>query len=243
MTGEREASASGEDPHQGWGAVAGDFMPSAGKDTLWSVSWSFMRAPVETIVRLTDDPAYRTQWGFLSAWLGAQLTLAYVILPKLLGAYFAVPAIESKSAVLTNEIVQYAGIAILTPIQYYLCRFLGTRRRSPMAYVKFCALSVGFCAMITTAIVLTFWIAGATLTAAGITVDTGSLGFWLIRLGQISIIVFAIVSHRRFWGMTWPIAVFTGLAIAALSWIVVYPLLNSAASSLDIANRIERMTG
>ena len=86
-----------------------------------------------------------------------QLTLSYVLLPRLFSTLFNVPSTANSSAVITNEIVQYVGMAILTPIQYYACRALGSLRRTPMAYVKLCVLSVSFGALLSSVIALLFF--------------------------------------------------------------------------------------
>ena len=71
--------------------------------------------------------------------VGAQLTLVYVFMPRIFSALFNVPSAANSSAVITNEIVQYVGMAILTPIQYYVCRALGTlpARRCPTSSCAF----------------------------------------------------------------------------------------------------------
>jgi len=226
---------------EGWGAVATHFLSTGERNTFARVSWSFFRHPVETILRLTGDTTYRGHLGFLTAWLGAELTLSYVILPKLFGGLFQVPVTTDKSAVLVNEIIQYVGMAILTPIQFYLCRFLGTIPRSPMSYVKLCILSVGYCALLLSLVVSAFWIIGVAATAAGIGVNAVNLANWLLAAGQIAIIAFITASHRRFWGMSWGKAVSASLIIAFLSWGVVYPLLLAAVPALGLDTMLQKI--
>ena len=110
---------------EGWSSLANQLLSKPRPNGILSVALSFLRHPVDTIIRLTDDPTYRSQWAFLSTCLGAQLTLSYVLLPRLYSALLGVPDTADTGAVITNEIVQYVGIAILTPIQFYVCRALG----------------------------------------------------------------------------------------------------------------------
>ncbi|AGK59860.1 hypothetical protein HYPDE_40958 [Hyphomicrobium denitrificans 1NES1] len=76
---------------EGWGALTSEFLSQLKRDGLFAVAISFLRHPVRTILRLTDDPAYRSHWSFLTACVGAQLTLAYVALPRLYSAPFGMP--------------------------------------------------------------------------------------------------------------------------------------------------------
>lgn len=107
---------------EGWRALTNQLFGKPDRNAIFSVALQFMRHPVNTIIGLTDDPTYRSQWAFLSTCVGTQLMLTYVLLPRLYAALFGMPDTATSSAVLTNEIVQYVGIAILTPIQFYLCR-------------------------------------------------------------------------------------------------------------------------
>ncbi len=208
---------------EGWTGLTSEFLTSHTSNSLFSVTLSFLRHPVDTIIRLTDDPTYRSHWGFLTAMVGAQLTLTYVVMPRVLAALFGIPATANSSAVITSEIVQYVGMAILTPIQYYVCRALGTVPRSPMSYVKLCVLSVGYGSLLSSvASLIVFAIGIAVLkTAAGIDIATIGQAFGLLT--TVAVLVFVSASHKRFWGMSWPIAIGVTLGIAALSWLVVYP--------------------
>jgi len=163
-----------------------------------------LRHPVDTTSRLTDDPTNRPQWAFLSTCVGAQLMLTYVLLPRLYEALFGMPDTAYSSAVLTNEIVQYVGIAILTPIQFYLCRALGTRGRTPMSYVKLCVLSVSYCAIVSMVAALLFFASGVLVLKSGAAIDMHSVWLGLSSATMIAIIAFVTGSHRRFWGMSWP---------------------------------------
>lgn len=61
---------------EGWSALTSEFFSSHRDNGLFAIVISFLRRPVDTIIRLTDDPTYRSHWGFLTAMVGAQLTLA-----------------------------------------------------------------------------------------------------------------------------------------------------------------------
>ncbi|MBS0235015.1 MAG: hypothetical protein JSR99_16220 [Proteobacteria bacterium] len=237
------AAADRDDAAEGWGSLTSEFFSSRSGNGLFSVALAFLRHPVDTIIRLTDDPTYRSQWGFLTAMVGAQLTFVYVAFPRIYAALFNTPDGANNSAVLTNEIVQYVGMAILTPIQYYVCRALGSRRRTPMAYVKLCVLSVSYCTLLSLIVSAVF--AGAMIADLK-TVAILDLGeFWqtLNFLLAVAILVFVTASHRRFWGMRWPIAAGVTLAIAALSWLVVYPGLAVLVDRGGIAGALRSLTG
>ena len=175
--------------------------------------------------------------------VGAQLTLVYVILPRVFSALFNVPNTSNTSAVITNEAVQYVGMAILTPIQYYVCRALGTRPRSPMSYVKLCVLSVSYGAILAIVAALIFFATGVMALKSGTNLDLGAIwqGLTLITLAEI--LAFVSASHKRFWGMSWPVAIGVTLSIAALSWLVVYPALTVLAERADIAATLSSIMG
>ena len=120
---------------EGWRALTNQLFGKPDRNGIFSVALAFLRHPVDTTSRLTDDPTYRSQWAFLSTCVGAQLMLTYVLLPRLYAALFGMPDTANSSAVLTNEIVQYVGIAILTPIQFYLAAHSARAgaRRCPMS--------------------------------------------------------------------------------------------------------------
>jgi hypothetical protein len=191
------------DAAEGWSSLANQLLSKPRPDGILSVAVSFLRHPVDTIIRLTDDPTYRSQWAFLSTCLGAQLTLSYVLLPRLYATMLGIPDTADTGAVITNEIVQYTGIAILTPIQFYVCRALGARSRTPMSYVKLCTLSVSYCTIVATTVALITFAAGviAATTAAGIDVQT--VGLSVMSAAMLIIIIFVTMTHRIFWGMRW----------------------------------------
>lgn len=228
---------------EGWGSFTSEFLSSDGRNGVVSVAVSFLRHPVDTIMRLTDDPTYRSQWGFLTATVGAQMTLTFVLLPRVYAALFHVPSAANSSAVITNEIVQYVGMAILTPVQYYICRWLGTRKRSPMSYVKLCVLSVSYGALLSSLVAIFFFLTAVALLKSGTAVDLATLWEGLAVLTLIAILVFVTESHRRFWGMAWPIAIGVTMTIAALSWLVVYPGVGVLIERSGIAGAIGGLFG
>lgn len=237
------AAPGAEQSSEGWGSLTSEFFSSHGRNGIVAVALSFLRHPVDTIIRLTEDTTYRSQWGFLTATVGAQMTLIYVFLPRAFAALFHVPSTANGSAVITNEIVQYVGMVILTPIQYYVCRWLGTRKRSPMSYVKLCVLSVSYGALLSSLIAIFFFLLAVGLLKNGTGVDLGALWQGLSVLTLIAILVFVTESHRRFWGMAWPIAIAVTISIAAMSWLVVYPGLGALIERGGVAGAISSLVG
>lgn len=226
---------------EGWSALAGDFLEHGEKNGMLSVVASFALHPVETILRLTEDKSYRGHWAFLSACLAAQFTLSFVLLPRILSWCYGIPVPENKAAVFANEILQYAGIAILTPIQYYVCRALGTIPRTPRAYVKLCALSVSYGSLLSSASIIAFLGIGGLAVAGHWLTDTTVIGQALTLLVMLGVVVFVTCSHRRFWGMSWLVASGVTVGIALLSWAVVYPLLIELWNTLDVTGKLAAM--
>ena len=237
------ANSSAKSHGEGWGALTSEFVGSPKSDGIFAVAISFLLHPVRTILRLTDDPAYRSHWSFLTACVGAQLTLVYVALPRLYSALFNIPDAANSSAVITNEIVQYVGMAILTPIQYYVCRALGSIRRAPMTYVKLCVLSVSYGALLSIVISLLFFAIGTLVLKTGSNIDVNAIWQGLALLTMIAVLTFVTASHRRFWGMSWPIAIAVTIGAAAMSWLVVYPGLQALVEQAKIGETIGNLLG
>ena len=225
--------------HEGWTSVASQLLDKEASRGHAATLMAFLRAPVQTILARTLDPTYRSHWTFLSLCLGVQLTLSFVILPRLFGGIYHVPGLADKSAILTNQLVQYAGIVILTPIQYYLCRALGSIARTPASYVKLCVLSVSYCAIISTVLALTFWGLGVASTLLANPFDPGVSGLVLTSLAQVAIVVFVTLTHRRFWGMSMLVAAVVTLGIALLSWGVVYPALMESVTTSGLGRMLD----
>lgn len=228
-----------EAPQEGWGVIASELFDSQESRTHASTLASFLKAPAATIIRLTEDPGYRKHWTFLSIALGVQFTLAFLILPHFLAPYFAVPDPGGKSALIATQLSQYLGIAILTPIQYYICRAAGSIARTPASYVKLCVLSVSYCSILSTLITVFFWVSGAAATALHAPPNAPLYGAGLTALLQLAILVFVTITHKRFWGMRWWVAILVTLLIAVLSWVVVYPLLFNFVSASGVVKTID----
>jgi len=236
-------AAPAHDSHEGWSALTSEFLSSRRGKGIFAVAISFLLSPVNTIIRLTDDPTYRSHWGFLTATVGAQLTLAYVIMPRVFSALFNVPDTANSGAVITNEVVQYVGMAILTPIQYYICRALGTLARSPMSYVKLCVLSVSYGALLSIGISLAVLAIALAVMKTGANINLQEVAQALTMLGLAGILAFVAASHKRFWGMSWPIAIGVTLFLGAMSWLVVYPGLTALVEQVKMGGTFGNLLG
>ncbi len=228
---------------EGWSALTSEFVGGQRPDGIFAVAIAFLLHPIRTILRLTDDPSYRSHWRFLTACVGAQLTLTYVALPRLYSSLFNLPDVANSSAVVTNEIVQYVGMAILTPIQFYVCRALGSIRRTPMSYIKLCVLSVSYGSLLSLMTALLFFAIAIADFKAGSILELGEVSQALAVLMMTATLTFVSATHRRFWGMSWPIAIAVTLGAAALSWLVVYPGLTALVEQVKIGEIFGKRPG
>jgi len=228
---------------EGWGAIKSEFLNSQRDTGIFSVVVSFLVHPVATIIRLTDDPVYRSHWGLLTALVGAQMTLAYVIVPRAFALLFNVPNTANSATVVTNEIVQYIGMAILTPIQYYVCRALGPRARPPMSYVKLCVLSVSYGSIVSIVVTLIAFAIGFSVLKTQAAIDLNIVWQVLTYATYGAVVVFVAWSHKIFWGMSWPIAIGVTLFVGAMSWLVVYPALLALAEQADVTGKLSNLFG
>lgn len=237
------ANSSAKSHGEGWAALTSEFVSRPKSDGIFAVAISFLRHPIRTILRLTDDPTYRSHWRFLTACVGAQLTLVYVALPRLYSALFGMPDAANSSAVITNEIVQYVGMAILTPIQFYVCRALGSIRRTPMSYVKLCVLSVSYGSLLSISIALIYFAIVLADKKAGSILELDEVWQALALVAMAAVLAFVTATHRRFWGMSWPIAIAVTIGAAAMSWLVVYPGLQALVEQAKIGETIGNLLG
>ncbi len=206
-----------------------------------SVALSFLRRPVDTIIRLTEARTYRGHWIFLATMLGAQLLLVFALLPWLFSALFNIPDTSNSTASIINALIQYAAMVSLTPLQFYVCRALGSVKQPPRAYVKLCALIVSFYALLS--IVVALLLFSTTVLTLKANLPLNLTAIWqasaIVTLGGV--IAFVAASHRRFWGMTWVIATSVTVVFASLSWLAVYPTLAATAEKANIAANLGRL--
>ncbi|HEY8128570.1 MAG TPA: hypothetical protein VIF39_07645, partial [Hyphomicrobium sp.] len=78
---------------------------------------------------------------------------------------------------------------------------------------------------------------------SGTNLDLGAIWQGLTLITLAAILAFVSASHKRFWGMSWPVAIGVTLSIAALSWLVVYPALTVLAERADIAATLSSIMG
>ena len=230
------------DVNEGWKVAIADVVTGE-RDGVLSVAMSFARTPVDTILRLAADPGYTGHWRFLIASLGAALTLVFVLMPQFAGAVFHVPVPNRKAETLVVQAVQLAALPILTPIQFYLCRAIGSIGQTPRAYLKLCALSVGFGWMLFIAASLVEAAILLALVATDVPFDPKMADIAQSVALALATVAFVVATHRRFWGMNWLRAILVTVAIAILSWGVVYPALFAIVGQLDVINRLKAMTG
>ena len=68
-TDDASAPSTPHDPDSGWLSIHREILPRE-KHPLWRGLWSFSLHPVETILRLTDDPSYTGAWKLLLMAIG-----------------------------------------------------------------------------------------------------------------------------------------------------------------------------
>ena len=230
---------------EGWFSLLGDVFPRDGHG-VFSVGVQFLRAPISTLLRLSGDRLYRGYWNFLLACLGVLPVLVLLILPwiaKRAGHPVSVPADTQMFVTrLRLEIFQIAGILILSPAQFYLCRALSPVPRSPRAYFKMCVLSVSYGTMIRMAFGIIAFSFALAMTLARVLFDQSVLALCENLLGSIAVVAFVTTAHKRFWAMSWWRAIWVTVLIAAVSWGVVYPALQSVGTAIEQSAIFKRMT-
>ena len=164
-------------------------------------------------------------------------------MPQFAGAVFHVPVPNRKAETLVVQAVQLAALPILTPIQFYLCRAIGSIGQTPRAYLKLFALSVGFGWTLFIAASLVEAAIFLALVATDVPFDPKMADIAQSVALALATVASVVATHRRFWGMNWLRAILVTVAIAILSWGVVYPALFAIVGQLDVINRLKAMTG
>ena len=250
MDGEIEA-AGGAPQHaktadEGWHGLIYDIAPRD-PHGIFSVGWDLVRAPIETMLRLAADIRYRGYWKFLIACLGLFPVLVNIVLPwigsKALDLQITTNGEHLFLSRLKLEVLQIAGILILTPAQYYLCRALSPVERTPRAYFKLCVLSVSYGTILRMLVAVVAFGVGLGTILSGRYVDAYAFGLAENVIGSVIILAFVTVAHRRFWLMGWLRAGLVTLVIAAVSWTAIYPMLFWMVGEVEKIGRLGGLAG
>jgi hypothetical protein len=225
---------------QGWTGAVRDIFTFE-PDGALNVAIRFLRAPVATILMLANDEGYTGYWKFMLACMGAHLTFLFVLVPRFGALVFHLPAANRGAESLTIQGLQLAGFPILTMIQYYICQAFGSISHPPRAYAKLCALSVGYGWLLTLAASILELCILIGIIAAGATVDPVVSDTIQVSAVMFASLVFIALSHRQFWGMTWPRTLAFTVILALLSWVIVYPGLSALATRMNVTERINTL--
>lgn len=209
------------------------------RDGALSVAWAMIKSPVVTALRLAQDGEYRGYWNFMLSAMGANLAFVYLIVPTAAKILFGAQTPDHTADQLLVQILQLSGFPLLTFAQFYACRALGTADPSPLSYVKLCALSVGFGWILLTAANVVEVMVLAGMVTTGAEVHGNEMDQSAALAGMAAALVFTSLSHQRFWGLSGQRAILITLAIAAVSWGVVYPGLGLIASRSHLSESLK----
>ena len=229
---------------ESWRSLLRDVFPRD-PHSIGGVTIQFLRAPLEALQRLSSDTTYRGYWNFLIACLGALPIFMLFVLPwlgkKLTGLPFTIGGTEMFAWRLKLEVIQVAGILILSPLQYYLCRALSNAERTPRAYFKMCVLSVSYGTMLRMATGILSLCAGLAMYAWQLYVTPQHAMVAEEVAGSLAVVIFVTAAHRRFWCMSWFRAFWITVLIATVSWAVVYPALWQAVAMIEQLGVMQRL--
>jgi len=207
------------------------------RDSPINIALQFAAAPVRTILSLTADPTYKTQWRFMAACTGIALTFFLTLWPKLI--HFEPP--HAKSGHIIGQINQYVSYFVMTPLQYHLCRFAGGQAQTLRRYFKLCALSVGYTTLLLVAAHLGFYILTSILNALHIVLPAAV--FWTLYYGLIYIppTIFITLSHIKFWGFGVWRALAVTVALIFVTQFVLGSALDWAQKQMGLPELIEEV--
>ena len=233
---EANAPAPAAPDETGWRAVLRDAFPSNPHGVV-PITWGLARAPFETIFRLVADPTYRSYWGHLLGFTGATAVALYVTLPeifnRLVGQNLVGVADADQQFRLKMQMIQITAFLLLTPLQYYVCKWVSPVSQPPRAYFKLCALSICFGLLIRIAL-------GVVAVLSGLVIFYGRLPIYpstVIRLeflvGTLVIIGVVTALHRRFWQLSVWKALALTLLFTVATVLVLSPILYQVVQAFD----------
>lgn len=231
---------------EGWLSIHREIFPRA-QHPFWRLLLDFLLHPVKTILRLSEDRTFTGAWKLLLMAIGAVPVTLLVLLPRLGNAVADLPVVATKADVVVAqtgfEILQIVGILVLTPLQFYACRAIGTMNHTPRAYFKLCLMSVSYNTFLSLVGLSAAYIVSVVLLRAKIPHSFPAIQWTSMALTQSAVLAFVAIVHRRFWGMTWLRAIGATAVIALLSWGVVYPGLSALWESWNMPQVVRQLAG
>ena len=112
-----------------------------------------------------------------------------------------------------------------------------------MSYVKLCVLSVSYGSLLSIIIALSYFAIVLADKKAGSILELDEVWQALALVAMAAVLTFVTATHKRFWGMSWPIAIAVTIGAAAMSWLVVYPGLQALVEQAKIGETVGNLLG
>jgi hypothetical protein len=199
------------DAPAGWSSAVVETIGESQSNSITSVVWQMMRAPVATVIRLAEDPGYRSHWVFLMASLSVYFMTIHIVLPRLIGRFRQETVTTGKWDFVTFQTLTVVAIFIMAPLLYYVFRAVSAQQRRPGAYLKFVTLSLAYWYLLFTALLLTIMAVAVVMTLAVLGLGQATVSDTLTTALQIlafvvfeisAVAVFALM-NKRFWQLGW----------------------------------------
>jgi hypothetical protein len=215
------------------GASLGTVVADAiGKERLrfYQAIVGLIRAPVKTTISLTLNDGFKSYFSMLSAVVTAKAAAFFVTFPTILRDVFdqdtnpsAADAIE-----VTRYIArQYASLAVLFLISFFIYRGVSQIARPPGLFIKFVTIAAIVFGLIDIASAVLMY-AGALTLGPSLSNNFDALYDAVDWSNRIATLMFFAAVSRRFWQISWTKALAAGIPLAVLNWKVIEPYVQTA---------------
>lgn len=210
-----------------WTGVVSEVTGVDDRHGVLPVLWQLLRSPVNTLMRLTEDPNYKGHLTFFLTMLGTKLFVQFAILPRLIIALGGKSDVDSAATIARENLLQYASLLVFLPLGYLIYKQVSSVPRSQRSYYKFSLIGSGLIftyELVALVITVVFGLIAAFLSVFILPQpvwDALQANLVFDRLYAVFFIVITLVfyaaSTRRFWGLSWPMTIGMMIAVLILS--------------------------
>ena len=237
------ASLAAEEESDGWNAVVAEATGADDRYGVLQVLARLWRSPLDELVKLADDPAYRGHFTFFLSLLGLKLFLVYTFVPRTVAVLNGAEAPDGAAGILRETIVEYLGLMIVVPFGYHLYRRISTVARTQRNWYRFWLLSLGLTISYELALFAAVFVLGVVVVVLCTFVLPGEVWDFITRYQLfdrvyassvlVVILAFYAVATRRYWQLNWPWTIAMTVVMVVLM-APIYVLLNKAVDASGI---------
>lgn len=208
------AQLAAEAESEDWNSVVAEATGADDRYGILQVLARLWRAPLDGLVKLSEDPAYKGHFTFFLTLLGLKLFLVYTFLPRTVAVLNGTEAADGAAGILRDTIVEYLGLMISVPLGYHLYRRVSSVVRTQKSWYRFWLLSLGLTISYELALFVAVAVLGAIVTVLCAFVLPNEVWEFIARYQLfdrvyalctvILIVTLYALATRRYWQLDWP---------------------------------------